>query len=564
MGKIHILPDRISSKIAAGEVIERPASVVKELIENSLDAHSRKISVSLLGGGKNLIQIRDDGEGIEKDDIRFLFQRHSTSKIKEFDDLFRISSMGFRGEALYSISAVSDVILRSRTKDDETGWEIRVINGNKTEPKPVPMRYGTEIEVHNLFSHFPARRKFLKSDNLEFRKILDCFIPYAISHPEISFSLIHNRKVILDLQCDVSRKSRISRIFNIPEKNLIEINWKALDNSISIEAISGDINIQRPRKDIQFIFVNTRPVQHNGISFTINNIYRSFMPPETYPAFAIFLDIKRENVDINVHPTKREVKIKNEAEVLDIVRTIIEEKLSSKIQPRVISYNEDMKPRGSHISEKSFEYQTSSAQELDFEFTSKQQPEAEDFRNAFLQSRFIATVLSTYLLFESGNRLFFVDQHAAHERITFEKLLRQANQGKIETQQLLIPVSVYLTTQEMIVWNSGGKVKLEEIGFQTTQWDDRTIAIHSCPDGIGNPELAVKNILSQGQCNFNIEDLLKKACRGSTMAGQILSEQEAHSLKVQLLSCSQPLVCPHGRPTIIEIEKNFIERQFLR
>lgn len=565
MGKIQILPEEIASKIAAGEIIERPASVIKELVENSIDAGAKKIKILLMKSGKNLIEVRDDGTGIERDDIPLLFQRHSTSKIKKFDDLFQINSMGFRGEALYSIASVSEVFLRSKTKYDETGWEIHLKDGEKSNPKPVPMQEGTEIEIHNIFASIPARRKFLKSDNTEFRKILDTLIPYTILYPSILFLMVNNKKTILELQPAPSEKSRISKIFNIQEQNLLEISWRSIDNSIFFKLISGDINVQRPRKDIQFIFVNRRPVQHIGLSFVINDIYRSFLKPETYPVFTLFIQIKKENVDINVHPQKREVKIKNETEILNSVRTIIEENLSHRIRPTIISYQKKIEFSPTHTSENSELYKEHLAQQSVIEnISEKETSQRNDFKQSFLQSRYIATILSTYLLFEYNDRLFLVDQHAAHERIVFEKLLFQIKQGKIKTHQLLIPVSVPLTTPEIIGWSSGGKIKLEEIGFQTTQWDNNTIAVHSCPEGIQNPELAIKNILAQEISIFDTETLIMKACRGSTMSGQQLSAQEAEALKVQLISCNNPLTCPHGRPTIVEIEKNFIDKQFRR
>ncbi|MCM8759123.1 MAG: DNA mismatch repair endonuclease MutL [Candidatus Omnitrophica bacterium] len=565
MGKIQILPEEIVSKIAAGEVIERPASVVKELIENSIDAGAKKIRVLLVNGGKNLIKVSDDGIGIEKDDLPLLFQRHSTSKIKSFDDIFRINSMGFRGEALYSIGSVSEIFLRSKTKKDDIGWQIHVKNGKKSDPKPIAMQQGTEIEVYNLFASIPARRKFLKSDSYEFRKILDTLIPYTLLHPEISFFLIHNEKTIFELYPEFSEKTRLSKVFNIQEQNLIEITWAAPDKSFFLKLVSGDINVQRPKKDVQFIFINNRPIQHNGLSFVVNDIYKKYLPSDTYPGFAIFIKIKRENVDVNVHPSKREVKIRNEVEVLNAVRTIIEENLSSKLKPVVISYQEKPESFLNQASETTQLYhQKNNDYQLLFDSDSQQLSQLEDFKKSFLQSRYIATVLSTYLLFEYKDRLFIVDQHAAHERIVFERLLFQIKNGKIKTHQLLIPVSISLTPTEMIVWNSGGKKKLEEIGFHSTQWDNKTIAIHCCPVGIKNPELAVRNILSHGNLSLDTEELLKRACRGSTMSGQQLSEEEAEKLKIQLTTCNNPFRCPHGRPTVIEIEKRFIDKQFLR
>ncbi|MCM8815012.1 MAG: DNA mismatch repair endonuclease MutL [Candidatus Omnitrophica bacterium] len=564
MGKIQTLPEELISKIAAGEIIERPASILKELIENSIDAGARKIVVNVTRGGKDLIVVRDDGTGIEKDDIPLLFHRHSTSKIKRFEDLFRISSMGFRGEALYSIASVSEVFLRTKTADEPTGWEVHIRNGKKTEPKPVSMQKGTEVEVHNIFSNVPVRRKFLKSDATEFRKILDFFVLYAIVYPSLHFVLIHNKKTIFDLPCEKLKKSRISKIFNINPQHLLEIFWKSIDNTVSIEAIVGDINLYRPRKDMQFIFVNNRPVQHSGLSFTINGVYHNLIPAEFYPVFAFFFNLKKEDVDINVHPSKREVKIKNEADLLNLTKSVLEENLIKKPRPKILQVQSEIKSEATLISEKTESYHKEETQKTIFFQKQIETQNHNDFKSRFLKSQFVAIVFQTYLIFEASDCIFFVDYHAAHERITFENLLIQAKKGKIKTEQLLIPASIPLSTHEIIAWQSWGKIKLEEIGFASTQWDDRTIAIYSCPEGIKNPIQAVRNILAESNINFDIETLLKKACRNSTMAGEKISNQEAETLKTSLISCDQPLVCPHGRPTVIEINKRFIEKQFFR
>ncbi|MCM8829244.1 MAG: hypothetical protein NC902_08235, partial [Candidatus Omnitrophica bacterium] len=301
-----------------------------------------------------------------------------------------------------------------------------------------------------------------------------------------------------------------------------------------------------------------------GLSFTINSIYRSLLPAEIYPVFVLFLNLRKEDVDINVHPSKREVKIKNEADILIFLKKLLEENLIKKPRPRILLSQTESEPDSTLVSEKTEIYGNSPAQETIFIQNHTEPPEPDDFKIRFIQSRFIATLFHTYLIFEFGDCIFLVDQHAAHERIIFEKLLTQAKKGKIETEQLLIPASISLSTHEMIAWESGGKIKLEEIGFITTQWDTRTIAIHSAPEGIKNAVLAVRNILAEGNINFDIETFLRKACRGSTMAGENLSPEEAETLKTTLISCQQPLVCPHGRPTIIEISKKFIEKQFFR
>lgn len=563
MGNIHILSEDVISRIAAGEVIERPASVVKELLENSIDAKADRIEISVKQAGKTFIGVKDNGMGIEKDDLAIIAQRHSTSKIKRFDDLFRIFSMGFRGEALYSIASVSEMYLRSRTTGSETGWEIHIKNNVRSNVKPVAMQYGTEIEVYNLFYNVPARRKFLKSENFEMRKIVDTFIPYAICFPSIEFILSHNKKFVFQLS-KKNRKERLCELFNFEEKFLYQISKRFIDNSLSIEMILGDINIQRAKKDIQFIFINQRPVQHSGISFVINSIYKSLFPPETFPFFVILIEVPPYDIDVNIHPTKSQVRIKNEQSIINVIKTMCEEILESTQPKQIYSIQQrehpDMKTSDSVPDKQQF-FQDSifvsqPSEQTMFEY---------DFQENLLHAKFIGTLFDVYLLFESAQRLYIIDQHAAHERITFENLVAQALDGKIKTEQLLVPVNIVLTSQEMMVWETGGENKLAEIGFQTMKWDNKTIAVYSKPAGIKDPLIAVKNILAESSItNFDIETLLKKACRGSTMAGQQLTEKEAYELKNLLVKCRQPLTCPHGRPTIVEIEKRFIEKQFLR
>ncbi len=563
MGKIRVLSEETISRIAAGEVIERPSSVVKELIENSIDAGATRLTIHIKQAGKTCITVKDNGCGIEKDDLNIIFERHATSKIYRFEDILRIKSMGFRGEALYSIGSVAEVILRSKTPQSETGWQIHVKNGTKSQPIPVAMQNGTEVEVYNLFFNVPVRRKFLKSDATEFRKIIDVFIPYAILFHSMAFVLFHDRKKVFDLEPTGSMSERMSRICNVEKNFLREISKRALDNSVSIKFILGDINIQRSRKDLQFIFINDRPVYHAGISFVVNDAYRNILPSETYPVFAVNINLNPQDIDVNIHPAKKEIRIKNESGILNFIRVMCEEILSQKAQPKQPEISQYFQ-----VSDNIGPYQT----ELNYENLAQKTVEdqqrieikKQDFRTILADSKFIAIIFETYLLFESKDRIYLIDQHAAHERIIFERLSLQAKNGKIQVEQLLVPVCVNLTPQEMFTWESGGNIKLEEMGFQTTKWDKNTVAIHAKPVDIKNPELAIRNILSENCLNLDIETLLRKACRRSTMAGEKLSEAEANELKNQILRCKNPLTCPHGRPTIIEIEKRFIEKQFIR
>ena len=328
MNKVHILPEEIISKIAAGEVVERPASVLKELTENAIDAQASRIEVELKDAGKTLIRIKDNGSGIAKDDITSLFSRHATSKISSLDELYNIMSLGFRGEALYSISAISDITLRAKTENEECGWE-RHLRGNKDiSQKPITMHTGTEIEVKELFFNTPARRKFLKSNTAELNALLDIFIPYTLLYSGISFRMFHEERKLIDLTAANNLIERIAQALRLEPKNILE--GRRDYQGLSIHLVLGDINIQRTRKDMQFIFINKRPVQNKTIAFHLNDIYRHIFSRGIYPFFCAYITMPSGDLDVNVHPTKREVKIKNESGLISLLRGFAEELLMTK------------------------------------------------------------------------------------------------------------------------------------------------------------------------------------------------------------------------------------------
>jgi len=573
MGKIYLLPPEVVSKIAAGEVVERPASVVKELMENSLDADTQGIEVHLKGAGKTLIHIKDTGHGIESDDIENIFQRHATSKISQIDDLYAIDSLGFRGEALYSIAAISDLTLRSKSKNDDTGWEVHSRGGKKMNLKPVNMPTGTEIEIKELFFNTPARRKFLKTDSAELTQILNTFIPYTIGHPSCRFLITHSNKTLLDLSSAQNLLERISQSLNLKSDDITEVKRNFQNKNLSVHLVLGSINIQRARKDMQFVFVNNRPVQNRAISFHLNQIYRLIFPPEVFPFFAVFLSVPAEDVDVNVHSTKREVKIKDENNVAILIRSLCEETLMRSGSAKRVEGKIFQSIETAFVPRTSFS-QNYQKELLPFEtpvepkrltvpdnlFTQSQ----ENLRDKIDHARFIGTFIKKYLLFESGNSILAIDQHAAQERINFEKLRRQIEANQVEVQSLLSPILIKLSVQEMLNLREAQE-KFSEMSISTSQWDKEALAVHSYPRLIENPELIVRQILSAGNpSRFNYDNLATRACRQSVMTGDKMSPQEAaHQIK-KLTACDDPFTCPHGRPTVIEIQEKFLDKQFLR
>jgi len=591
--RVHMLPPEIISKIAAGEVIDRPASVVKELLENSLDAGTDSIELHLQEAGKTLIRLRDSGSGITQDDLSQVFHRHSTSKITSIDDLFKIRSLGFRGEALYSIAAIADIILRSRTDDQDSGWEIHMRGGEQLGLKPVPLTQGTEIEVKELFFNTPARRKFLHSNITEMNQILNVFVPYTLLYPQVRFLLTRQDKTQIDLLPEEDHVARISASLNLDSKHLLSAKEEFVDDNLSVHMILGDINIVRSRRDMQFVFVNGRPVQSKAISFHMNNVYRLILPQGNYPFFVLFIDIPAENIDANIHPTKREIKINDEQNICSLLRRMAEHVLMSKGGPKVITDGAPASTASSLDQALSRDHQN----DLPFERSSfadqwTSSPSGENLspteqysfpreENMFMaqaltgekrtslkekleSARYIGQFMNKYLLFESEKTLLLIDQHAAQERIAFEQLILQMEKGQVEIQHLLSPFLLKLSPQDLLAWEAS-KEKLEQSGFSTTLFDEEAVAIHTYPVLLKDPERAVRDILCGGDAaRCDHEAIARRACRSSVMSGDPMQKEQAAFQRKNLITCRDPFTCPHGRPTVIEMTLDHLDKQFLR
>jgi DNA mismatch repair protein MutL len=555
MGKVNYLPENIRNKIAAGEVVESPASVLKELIENSIDANSEKIEIVIENSGKKLISVKDNGEGIEPDDIEKIFERYSTSKIKDIDDLYKIKTLGFRGEALYSIGSVSDVILKSKVRNEKTGREIHVRGGEKLNLKECGMSDGTIVEVRELFFNTPARRKFLKSDITEFRKLVNIFIPYTISFYGVSFSFINDGNKFIHLLPSENRILRFCEVANI-EKNFF-IHEKNNFEKFGIEIIFGDENLKRNQKNLQFIFVNERPVHNYTISHAVNNFYQSFFSTEFFPVFAIFLKLPYQDVDVNIHPTKREVKIRYENEISREIVNFLSE-IFKKANTKIIQIE---KKYGSVIKKIEKEIVKERVDIFAAEKTDEKEIRLiEKLKN----SEFIGIFKNKYLIFAFDDSLFFIDQHAAVERINYEKFIKEIEKGDINIQQLLTPLIINLNYEEMVIYEKVEKI-IEKYGFLTTKWGENKIAIHGYPSMLKNIEFSIRNILSEEDIDkYEREEIAKRACKLSISAGQKLTEEEAKNIIENLIECKNPFVCPHGRPVVVEITERFIDTQFLR
>ncbi|HQO37243.1 MAG TPA: DNA mismatch repair endonuclease MutL [Candidatus Omnitrophota bacterium] len=569
MAHVRILPPEIVSKIAAGEVIERPASVLKELLENSLDANASEIEVLVQNAGKTLIQIRDSGTGIAEEDLKSVFNRHATSKISRIEDLYAIDSLGFRGEALYSIAAVADVTLSSRTGGQDSGWIAHVRGSERLSHKPTAMRVGTNIEVKELFFNTPARKKFLKSNTTEFNRLIDLFIPYTLLYPVIRFTLTHDERTVVELAATNDLKTRIAGALHVDQNDLILDEKDFGGKNLSIRLALGDINIQRSRKDMQFIFVNNRPVENKTVSFHMNDIYRGLLSPGIYPLFCVFITMPAEELDVNVHPTKREVKIKDETGLSAVLRQFCEPLLMTRSKP---PQSQTLFTAPDRFERRSLQRPDIPSEQLNMALaenialykTDATQTAQNDLRSKLKQSRYLGNLLKTFLLFETADSLLVIDQHAAQERISFEKLRLQLESSKIEVQKLLVPITIKASSQELLAREEAQGV-LEKMGFETTLFDKETIAIHSHPQLITDPQNSLRNLLAGEQISrMNPEKLARLACRSSVMAGFAMNKEQAEYQRSALLQAHDPFTCPHGRPTVIEISEAALRKQFLR
>ncbi len=589
MNKVHVLPEELISKIAAGEVIERPASVIKEVVENSLDAGATSIEISLKDAGKTSIVVKDNGCGMGKDDLEKIFFRHATSKIANADDLYNIQSLGFRGEALYSIASIADVTLKTKTNNQAEAWETHLRGGKRLDLRPAALATsGTQIEINELFFNTPARKKFLKANTAEINQILNIFVPYTLLYPQHRFRLTHQGRDLIDLAPAKNFKDRISDTLHLDKNHLIETN--AQTSSAKIQLILGDINIKRTRRDMQFIFVNHRPVQNKNILYHLNQIYRLILAPDEFPFFVVFIEIPADEVDVNIHPTKREVKIKSENELCSLLRVTVEQALMKQGNLKSVVSPTSYQPAfsGKNPAERAL----TSAGRFDSHFDSSVLAEPsktpqEDYafpREAQQQeffvseknvgarhavpllesARYVGPFLNKFLLFESDHSLIVIDQHAAAERVTYEKIIGQMKNNTLEVQNLLSPVLIKTTAQEMLTWEES-KEDFEKMGFSSSQWDSETIAIHTHPQLLNDTEKAVRYLLAgETVAKCDHDTLARRACRSSVMAGDYLNPQKAQFLQKELLKCLDPFTCPHGRPTIIEITESFLDKQFLR
>lgn len=595
---LKILPVNISNLIAAGEVVQRPSSVVKELLENSIDAGAGNITVNIEDSGKTLIQVIDDGCGMTPEEAVMCFERHATSKISEASDLSSIMTYGFRGEALPSIAAVAEVTLRTRRRGSDTGTETVFLPSGFAGQEEAAMPEGTNIAVRNIFYSLPARRKFLKSDSTEFRQILSEFSHVALCRPDVGVRLVHNGKDIYNLKKANTLKQRILEIEGRDmAKELVDIS-----TSTSIVALSGFVgNPEDARKNAgnQYFFVNGRFFRSSYFHKAVMKAYDKLIPEGTYPSYYIFLNVAPENVDVNIHPAKTEVKFENETEIFEILTAVVKESLGRNSFIPTIDFDHDTLPdipapsrfNYSHAGPSGYGYkgrQSSGGGGFSALFPTEDKDPVSSFEKSsdvdgygevFQDSGMSGTggilqVSGRYIVMTLRSGLMIVDVRRARERIFYERYLRQLDDSAPVSHRILFPCVLKLSPERMslLMENSG---ELKQIGFDIVRSGDNEISVNGLPEGLGADEKAVESavdgivasLAENGGIDMvkagNREALARRlACSSASSSGNgRLSADEARLLVDNLFSCAEPEISPSGRKCMMILTEEDIERQ---
>ncbi|ADK15183.1 DNA mismatch repair protein MutL [Clostridium ljungdahlii DSM 13528] len=607
MKRINLLDENTSNKIAAGEVVEGPSSVIKELLENSIDSGAKNITIEIEEGGEKSIKIIDDGWGIHPLDIKKAFMPHATSKISTVEDLDKISTLGFRGEALCSIASVSNTILKSKAEGFDVGNEIIISGGVLKETQEIGCNKGTTILVEDLFFNVPARKKFLKSPSREAAGISDIVTRLSLANPNISFKFFKNGKKALTTYGTGKVMDVIRCVYG---KNIYEniIPVEKHSDIISICGYIGNSEISRGSRNNQSIFINKRYVKNKSITSAAEQAFKSFLTINKFPFFILFIDIFPEFVDVNVHPAKWEVKFSDSRMVFKFVFDAIHEALRESLKDSftIDLKEDDLKPKkteteikevqipidlkspnegiyieknGSSLFKKSKENSNKNEfiKEPKVSFTAKENAvsknKQEEPRVAKFQPlRIIGQFHSTYIIAEDSSNLYMIDQHAAHEKILFEKYKKSIQKGMVLSQVLITPVIMELTIKDYNCFIENRDL-FKKTGFNVELFGNNTISIREVPMILGKPDMKnlfmdildnLKNMGSGDTWEVKYLSLATLACKAAIKANASISEIEMNHLIEELRFIDDPFNCPHGRPTIIKLTLNDLEKKFKR
>ena len=614
---IQLLPDAVANQIAAGEVIQRPASVVKELVENALDAGATEITINIKDAGKTLVQISDNGCGMSPTDARMAFERHATSKIRKANDLFCIRTMGFRGEALASIAAIADVELRTKRTEDEVGTFIHIVGSEVKAQEPAGINNGTNFMVKNLFYNVPARRKFLKANSTELKHIIWEIQRVALPHPDIKFSLIHNGTPLYELPKSNYRK----RIVDVFGKNLNHslINVKEETSIVKIHGFIGQPKYARKTMGEQFFFVNGRYMRHPYFHKAISQAYEQLLPPDTFPSYFLFLEINPEEIDINVHPTKTEIKFENERDIWPIIHAAVRESLGkNNVVPSIdfdqsgsidipvprknadeirfpdIKINPDYNPFDTEKSGSGGSYRPSTSfrekknldnwEDLYSGAQLKLKPEPNEPESlpenddlyAGTQEQFsgkkVMQLKQRYILTPVKSGLMVIDQKRAHERILYEQFMEVLKSDSVASQQQLFPQTIELNPADAAILRTILK-DLLSLGFDIREFGKNTFIVNGTPGmlDVGSPEMIVEKLLEEyknspvdARTKAREQIAISLAKASALDYGAELKQEEVDHLIDNLFACSTPNYSPDGKKVLTIISTEDIEKSFLR
>ncbi len=560
MGNIVLLDDLTINKIAAGEVIERPANVVKELVENSVDAGANKIVIEVKNGGKTFIKITDNGKGISQEDMAISLERHATSKIRKVEDLEKTYTMGFRGEALASISAISTLTMQSKTKEEFTGTRLVAKAGNIIEAEECGIQVGTTISVENLFFNTPVRYKFLKQDATEFRYIKDWVQKVALANPNISFRLLNDGKSVFFTNGNGNILDIIYLMYGKEIKeNLLEVNYES--NNIKVTGVIGNTMISRDNRKEQILFLNKRNIKNNLLINSADQAFKGGVGIGKYGFYILNLDMPADFYDVNVHPTKMEVRFKDEDKIYKVLYHAIK---STMLKFEFLGNNENEEHNEEYIQNE-LEFLTN---EIDNTNLKNELRKREESRT--IKYKYLGILFRTFIVIEVENELFLIDQHAAHERVLYEKIKENYKQKvSQDSQMMLMPEVINLTHREMEFVKNNMEM-LINTGFDIELFGENSVKINGIPDleYKAKTQNIFMDILDEMLTNerTSIKDVEERfiatvACKAAVKANMDLSRQEVENLIQSLLSLNNPYTCPHGRPTTIKISRDFIKNK---
>jgi DNA mismatch repair protein MutL len=609
MSKIRVLADHVANQIAAGEVVERPASVAKELVENSIDAGASRITIEIEAGGRRLLKVSDDGEGMVRDDAVLAFERHATSKIRETEDLGAIGTLGFRGEALASIASVAKVELTTCIEGASAATRVAIDGGRMRDVKDAAHPRGTTIAVRDLFFNIPARRKFLRSEATETYHLTNLVTHYALAHPEIAFTFVNNGREVVRAAPAKDLRERAYQIFGQEFlENLLEVNG----GDAQVARVTGYVSAPRDRRtsrDSQYLFVNRRFVRDRMIGRSLSEGYRSILPHGVYPAALLFIETPLEEVDVNVHPAKTEVRFRRSAAVADAVREAVRVALSSASyvpppepepittaaaavsyiapQPRiefvpppppVIVQRPPVEASGEEIArdiEVMIQSAAQSVQSVALPPLNSAEKLAREVTPESLSTniRPLGQLEESFIIATDDEGLLLIDQHVAHERVLFDKYRALEAERRTDSQQLLVPETFDLTPAQAAVFDDLAP-ELEKYGFELMRLSGRTVAVKAIPADLPSGE--ARNMLAE---LLDTVDAEKKSAARDTMRDEIAASLACHAaIKVnmsltpekmrwlidRLLQTSSPTTCPHGRPVILRLKTRDILKGFHR